>query len=68
METTDFMHLKLLILDQACFHNLFCRGRGREADVDRRGGVTYKEEQIKNMMELAAELAVTPPTVQNRLV
>ena len=44
------------------------RGRNRESDVDRRGGVTYKEEQIKNMLELASELNVTPPAVRSRLV
>ena len=47
---------------------LFSRGRSRESEVDLRGGVTYKEEQIKNMMELARELSVTPPTVNSRLV
>jgi len=29
-----------------------------------RGGVIYKAEQVKNMMELAEELGVKPPTVQ----
>ena len=46
----------------------FFRGRSRESEVEERGGVTYKDEQIKNMMELAAELSVTPPTVNSRLV
>merc|ERR1712025_432531 len=34
------------------------RGRGREAAVRERGGIKYKEEQVKNMMELAEELSV----------
>ena len=44
------------------------RGRGREAEVETRGGVRYKEEQINNMMELARELAVTPPDVHTNIV
>ena len=44
------------------------RGRGREAEVETRGGVRYKEEQINNMMELAKELAVTPPDVRSKIV
>ena len=42
------------------------RGRGREAAVDKRGGVIYKKEQIQNMLELAAELGVQPPTILDR--
>jgi len=41
------------------------RGRGREAAVRERGGIKYKEEQVRNMMELAEELAVCPPVVQS---
>ena len=41
------------------------RGRGREEACREMGGVKYKEEQVKNMMELAEELSVKPPTVQN---
>merc|ERR1711936_767692 len=41
------------------------RGRGREAAVRERGGVKYKEEQVKNMMELAKELEVKPPLVRS---
>lgn len=44
------------------------RGRGREEEVERRGGVRYKEEQINNMMELAKELGVTPPEVRSNIV
>ena len=44
------------------------RGRAREQEVERRGGVRYKEEQINNMMELARELAVTPPDVRTNIV
>ena len=44
------------------------RGRAREQEVERRGGVRYKEEQINNMMELARELEVTPPHVLSHLV
>jgi len=40
------------------------RGRAREAAVRDRGGVIYKAEQVKNMMELAEELGVKPPTVE----
>ena len=39
------------------------RGRGREEAVDKRGGVFYKDEQIKNMLELAEELNVKPPKI-----
>ena len=39
------------------------RGRGREQAVDQRGGVIYKAEQVRNMMELAEELKVDPPKV-----
>ena len=31
--------------------------------MDKRGGVIYKKEQIQNMLELAAELGVRPPTI-----
>ena len=44
------------------------RGRAREQEVERRGGVRYKEEQINNMMELDRELAVTPPDVRSNIV
>ena len=40
------------------------RGRGREEAVRERGGVIYKAEQVKTMMELAEELSVTPPVVK----
>ena len=44
------------------------RGRGREGETQERGGVRYKEEQIKNMRELAEELNVTPPDVRSHFV
>jgi len=39
------------------------RGRSREEAVDQRGGILYKDEQIKNMLELAEELKVKPPEI-----
>lgn len=39
------------------------RGRGREQAVDARGGIIYKAEQVRNMMELAEELKVVPPKI-----
>ena len=39
------------------------RGRSREEAVDKRGGVFYKDEQLKNMLELAEELNVKPPKI-----
>ena len=55
-----YLALKLFFTFLESLNN---RGRGREAAVDKRGGVIYKKEQIQNMLELAAELGVRPPTI-----
>jgi len=39
------------------------RGRAREAAVRERGGVLYRQAQVTQMMELAKELDVSPPSV-----
>ena len=61
-----FIYLFLFFTSHYILESLNNRGRGREAAVDKRGGVIYKKEQIQNMLELAAELGVQPPTILDR--